>query len=191
MTKDEDVNRHISRWSLRDEMWHCEEPDGGSPMIRRGVLRISVSVFVIISIASCGNPDSEQEELPLHYGEVDDTTKIASMPMTGEVRYNHAAHIFISVDHTTDSSLTNSDSEALNLIRSIRSSIESCESSFQEMAAQHSDCSSSITGGILPDFTRGVFTQPLDSAFTELEPGEVSDVIRTRFGYHLLKRQDN
>ncbi len=62
---------------------------------------------------------------------------------------------------------------------------------FAEAAAEESDdFNTSQKGGELGFFSRGV----MDSLFTEtafaLEPGEISEPVRTNFGYHLIKTEE-
>jgi len=84
--------------------------------------------------------------------------------------------------------LTIDERKALVLIRDIQDDILSGQATFEEMAFNYSHCTSATDSGRLPDFTRGAFTEELDSTVFALEPGEISGIIRTRFGYHLVKR---
>jgi len=60
---------------------------------------------------------------------------------------------------------------------------------FAEVAGRYSQDATAANGGDLGFAPRGAFVQPFeDTAFT-LKVGEVSDVIRTRFGFHLIKAE--
>ncbi|NIM20677.1 MAG: hypothetical protein GTO51_10690 [Candidatus Latescibacteria bacterium] len=61
---------------------------------------------------------------------------------------------------------------------------------FATLAEQHSEGPSRVRGGDLGYFVRGTMVQPFDSVAFALAPGEVSDVILTRFGYHIIKVED-
>jgi len=59
---------------------------------------------------------------------------------------------------------------------------------FEELAAQFSDDPGSKTrGGDLGFFERRRMVQPFDSAVFSLKVGEVTDLVRTQFGWHIIK----
>jgi peptidyl-prolyl cis-trans isomerase SurA len=60
--------------------------------------------------------------------------------------------------------------------------------SFESMARIYSeDPGSSMKGGELGDFSRGVMFPEFEAAAFVLQPGEVSDIVETEAGYHILK----
>ncbi|MHA1292040.1 MAG: peptidylprolyl isomerase, partial [Promethearchaeota archaeon] len=60
--------------------------------------------------------------------------------------------------------------------------------SFQELANQYSECSSKRRGGNLGEFTKNDMVQEFWNACVKLKIGELSQPIKTRFGYHIIKR---
>ena len=59
---------------------------------------------------------------------------------------------------------------------------------FAEIARSKSDCPSGGRGGDLGPFGRGMMVPEFEKAAFDLEPGALSDVVETDFGYHLILR---
>lgn len=60
--------------------------------------------------------------------------------------------------------------------------------SFEELAKKESDdLGSGSNGGDLPEFNRGQMVPEFEKAAFEAKAGEVTPVVRTQFGYHIIK----
>lgn len=81
------------------------------------------------------------------------------------------------------------DKKALLEINKIRDQILSGES-FDELAKTKSDCPSANNGGDLGYFGKGSMVKPFEKVAFELKEGEISDVVKTNLGYHIIKLED-
>lgn len=81
-------------------------------------------------------------------------------------------------------------SEAFEKIRAIRERVVNGGADFAEEAKRHSDCPSGQNGGSLGWFGRGMMVPEFDRAAFEMKKGEISDVITTQFGYHIIYKAD-
>ena len=61
---------------------------------------------------------------------------------------------------------------------------------FAQLASQHSADGSASSGGDLGYFGRGRMVAPFEEAAFQLQPGEISPVVETPFGYHVIKVED-
>ncbi len=91
-----------------------------------------------------------------------------------------ASHILVATDGK-------SKEDALALITEIKEKIDGGET-FADLAREHSDCPSGSDGGDLGPFSKGMMVPEFDKVSFELEVGDLSDVVETNFGYHLIHR---
>merc|ERR1711957_873263 len=65
---------------------------------------------------------------------------------------------------------------------------EGIETAFPKYANERSDCSSHRNNGDLGHFGRGAMQRPFEEAAFELNVGEMSGIVETDSGYHLIYR---
>ncbi|MFC1839678.1 peptidylprolyl isomerase [Thermodesulfobacteriota bacterium] len=97
-----------------------------------------------------------------------------------------ASHILIKLDPEADEDQRKT---AKTTIEKIETQIKSGED-FASLAKQYSQGPSSEKGGDLGYFGRGDMVKPFEDAAFALKPGDVSDIVETEFGYHLIKATD-
>lgn len=78
------------------------------------------------------------------------------------------------------------DKEQLDAIKAIQARLKQGED-FATLAKSVSECPSASQGGDLGFFSRGMMVKPFDDAAFALREGEVSDIVKTQYGYHLIK----
>ncbi len=154
------------------------------------ILNRTIAGFCLMSllVLSCGSNDDTGEDASPDPGRIIVADVLPDSTSTGDVEFLKAAHILITWYTAPQDSVSYDDDNALNVIRSIRNEILSGQVTFEAMAFNYSHCTSAADSGRLPAFTAGGITEELDSTIAALEPGEISGIIRTRFGYHLVKR---
>ena len=74
-------------------------------------------------------------------------------------------------------------------VNDLKSQIEG-GADFAVLASEHSDCPSGSEGGDLGSFGHGAMVAEFDKAVFDLEVGDVSSVVKTQFGYHLIHRTE-
>ena len=75
------------------------------------------------------------------------------------------------------------------LAREIQEKIKKGES-FPKLAEQYSLDGSRKRGGDLGYFGRGAMVREFEKAAFSLKKGEVSGIVKTQYGYHIIKRID-
>lgn len=81
-------------------------------------------------------------------------------------------------------------SEAFEKIRAIRERIVKDGGDFAEEAKKNSDCPSGQEGGSLGWFGRGMMVPEFDKVAFEMKKGDISDIVTTQFGYHIIYKAD-
>lgn len=98
-----------------------------------------------------------------------------------------ASHILVKVE---DTATEEQKAGARKKIEDVQARIKKGED-FGALAKELSDCPSSEKNGDLNYFRRGQgMVKPFEDAAFSLKQGEVSDIVETEFGYHLIKVTD-
>jgi peptidyl-prolyl cis-trans isomerase C len=97
-----------------------------------------------------------------------------------------ASHILIKVDPEAEAS---QKAEAKKRMEEIQKRLQKGKA-FSALAKEFSQCPSNAKGGDLGYFRKGQMVKPFEEAAFSLKPGELSGIVETRFGYHLIKTVD-
>lgn len=93
----------------------------------------------------------------------------------------------IRASHILCSTKTNSAEDAFSAIEKVKIRLAKGEA-FEVLARELSDCPSKERGGDLGYFERGRMVEEFDEAAFQLQTGTISDVLETKFGYHIIYR---
>ncbi|MDZ4201386.1 MAG: nitrogen fixation protein NifM [Gallionella sp.] len=94
-----------------------------------------------------------------------------------------ARHILVTIN---DSIAENTRAEAGKRIADIQARLLKEPQRFAEQALKHSECPTALDGGKLGDLPRGKLFPELDAALFALQEGEVSGVLESELGFHIL-----
>jgi peptidyl-prolyl cis-trans isomerase C len=97
-----------------------------------------------------------------------------------------ASHILIKVAPNAEESVKN---QARKKIETVQKKVRQGED-FGSLAKANSEGPTAQRNGDLGYFSRGQMVKPFEDAAFALKVGEVSDIVETQFGYHLIKVTD-
>jgi peptidyl-prolyl cis-trans isomerase C len=96
----------------------------------------------------------------------------------------HAKHILIKPEDGNDPNKAKAAAKAKaeEVMKKVKDG-----GNFEELAKEYSACPSAKNGGDLGDAPKGSFVPEFEKAAYALEPNQVSDIVETEFGYHIIK----
>ncbi len=101
-----------------------------------------------------------------------------------------ASHILIKVKSDDKDKEGLSDKEAKQKAESIQKEVKKNPDKFGEIAKKESmDKASAKKDGSLDYVIKGQIVEPFDKALFKLKDGEISDVVKTDYGYHIIKAE--
>lgn len=108
----------------------------------------------------------------------------ANLSRYSEAEERRASHILIKVEPNAPAAERNkAKAKAEELLAQVRKA----PATFADVARKNSqDPGSAANGGDLDFFSRGGMTKPFDDAVFAMKQGEISNVIETEFGYHII-----
>lgn len=87
-----------------------------------------------------------------------------------------------------DEKIERTKEDAIEKLKSYKDEIERGDSTLEQLAYDNSDCSSHAKGGDLGFFGRGEMQPPFEKASFALQIGDMSNVVETDSGVHLIER---
>lgn len=95
-----------------------------------------------------------------------------------------SSHVLIQLSENSSAA---QETEALETLQNARDQFLSGEKTMEELDQEYSTrMQGRSAGGELPWISAGVTVKPFEDALYSLEPGDLSEPVRTQFGYHLI-----
>ncbi|MBW8329327.1 MAG: nitrogen fixation protein NifM [Thiobacillus sp.] len=93
-------------------------------------------------------------------------------------------HILVTIN---DDLPDNTRATAQSRIEAVSARLARDPKRFEEQAMKHSECPTALQGGLLGDMPRGQLYPELDAALFEMREGEISAILESPMGLHLLR----
>ena len=95
----------------------------------------------------------------------------------------HASHVLVAVQQgAPDAVKSAARAKAVTVLKQARAGAD-----FGKLARTYSDDASREHGGDLGFFPKGQMVPPFEAAAFALQPGQISDIVETPFGFHVIK----
>ncbi|GAB1260393.1 hypothetical protein NBRC116495_11000 [Aurantivibrio plasticivorans] len=141
----------------------------------RDSLERELRVEAVLGRVGAKAPEVDDTEVDLYYYMNSDKFE---KPETRQAR-----HILITINPDFTE---NTDESARERLALIRKRLIKNTSRFGEQAMKHSECPSSLQGGVLGELKRGVLFPQLDETLFSMSEGEISEIIESPVGLHIL-----
>jgi peptidyl-prolyl cis-trans isomerase D len=103
----------------------------------------------------------------------------------GQPEERQASHILIGMSASASAA---DKTAAMEKARKVLQEVKQNPDNFAQLAKQHSqDSGSAVQGGDLGYFGRGAMVKPFEDAAFSMAVGEISDLVQSDFGYHIIK----
>ena len=95
----------------------------------------------------------------------------------------HASHILIGIGGGTNKDKAAAKEKAAGILAELKKNPKL----FAELAKKYSQDPSGAKGGDLGTFGRGAMVKPFDDAVFSMKVGQISDLVESEFGYHIIR----
>ncbi|MBZ0105846.1 MAG: SurA N-terminal domain-containing protein [Sulfuricella denitrificans] len=103
----------------------------------------------------------------------------------GQAEERQASHILIGV---AENASATEKAAAMDKARKVLQEVKKTPDNFAQLAKQYSqDSGSASQGGDLGYFGHGAMVKPFEDAVFKMNAGEISDLVQSNFGYHIIK----
>lgn len=131
------------------------------------------------------DPNSFREQISVKDKDIQDYYEY-NVDMFSQPKQVHARHILLKLDpNAPEIEEETVRKKADKILKQARQGKD-----FASLAKKYSEGPSRSKGGDLGYFSEGQMEKPFEDAAFKLKKGEISDLVRTRFGYHIIKVED-
>jgi peptidyl-prolyl cis-trans isomerase D len=152
----------------------------GNPARFRVPEEVAVEYLVLSTDALIASEQVGADEIKAYYE--------SNITKYGEPEQRRASHILIAVKRDAgEAEKESARARATRILVQLRKS----PGSFAELAKKNSgDPGSASQGGDLGFFSRGMMVRPFEDAAFKLKPNQISDLVESDFGFHIIKVTD-
>lgn len=163
------------RYEDAEAMQQALAAQGLDPAGLRAMLARELKVEAVLERVCAGLPEISDTDVSLYY--------FSHIEQFVRPETRKARHILVTINEDFPE---NTRSAARTRIETIAQRLQERPERFAEQAMKHSECPTSLQGGLLGEVRAGTLYPELDECLFDLEPGETSDVLESPMGYHLL-----
>ena len=164
------------------------------------LVRFSLPLILCLSLGACasltepgnGAPPPQPEPVASQPEAAAPAPTPAPTPAPAPEQSIAASHVLIQYKGSMRAAptITRSKDEAKKLATDVMNKAKKGQD-FAALAKQYSDePGAKDRAGALGKFTKGQMVKPFADAAFALKPGEISDVVETDFGFHVIKRTE-
>ncbi|MBI5533709.1 MAG: peptidyl-prolyl cis-trans isomerase [Deltaproteobacteria bacterium] len=155
---------------------------------RTAILGLFLALFPVLTPLGCNDLTAPRGEDPGQLPPLPSKDRGTNKPRADTIA---ASHILIAFKGATRASpkVTRSKDEARTEAVKLAAQARAPGADFEALAKANSDDpGSGANGGKLGSFTRESMTKKFSDAAFALAVGQISDVVETEFGFHIIKR---
>ncbi|MGD8911318.1 MAG: nitrogen fixation protein NifM [Candidatus Thiodiazotropha sp.] len=172
---DRSVDEVASRYSKRDEFAKDLEHNGLDEESLRKALYRELLFDGVMQLVAANSADVSDLDIHLFYEMHHERFE------TAETR--QARHILITINPEY---AENTPAAARQHMQQLVERLAGRGNRFEQFAKRHSECPTAMEGGKLGDVKPGQLYQELDSVLFRMQEGEISEIVETELGLHIL-----
>lgn len=139
--------------------------------------QVNVDYVVLNADALLASEKIDSNEIKAYYE--------SNLSRFGEPEQRRASHVLIAVKNGSSAA---EKAKVREKAERILAQVRKSPASFADLARKNSDDSGSASqGGDVGYFSRGMMVRPFEEAAFRLKPNEISDLVESDFGFHIIK----